>query len=245
MGLHTFGLERQLWGQGKMSNKKTIAIITNNIDLSLLLKEQFDLQGIFSLKLFNEKSIDLFLKKNENILAFIIAEDLLQTLKAKKNIESFWQRNKKITILISKNETEHDVVNDIRFQPLYTITLPIEFRALTKLLSDIVQQKEKPRFSNVDLGNIFLDVVGRKIHKHEKSAKLTEKESKILWYLLSNPNLKIDKKLLLKEIWGYTEKIETRTLTTHIYRIRQKFLEIGEDGYEISNIENSYILKTG
>ncbi|MEE3295364.1 MAG: winged helix-turn-helix domain-containing protein [Pseudomonadota bacterium] len=228
-----------------MSNKKTIAIITNNIDLSLLLKEQFDLQGIFSLKLFNEKSIDLFLKKNENILAFIIAEDLLQTLKAKKNIESFWQRNKKITILISKNETEHDVVNDIRFQPLYTITLPIEFRALTKLLSDIVQQKEKPRFSNVDLGNIFLDVVGRKIHKHEKSAKLTEKESKILWYLLSNPNLKIDKKLLLKEIWGYTEKIETRTLTTHIYRIRQKFLEIGEDGYEISNIENSYILKTG
>ena len=245
MGLHTFGLERQLWGQGKMSNKKTIAIITNNIDLSLLLKEQFDLQGIFSLKLFNEKSIDLFLKKNENILAFIITEDLLQTLKAKKNIESFWQRNKKITILISKNETEHDVVNDIRFQPLYTITLPIEFRALTKLLSDIVQQKEKPRFSNVDLGNIFLDVVGRKIHKHEKSAKLTEKESKILWYLLSNPNLKIDKKLLLKEIWGYTEKIETRTLTTHIYRIRQKFLEIGEDGYEISNIENSYILKTG
>ena len=121
----------------------------------------------------------------------------------------------------------------------------VEFRALTKLLSDLVQQKEKPRFSSVDLGNIFLDVVGRKIHKHEKSTKLTEKETKILWYLLSNPNLKIDKKLLLKEIWGYKEEIETRTLTTHIYRIRQKLLEIGEDGYEISNIENSYILKTG
>ena len=228
-----------------MSNKKTIAIITNNIELSLLLKEQFDLQGIFSLKLFNEKSIDLSLKKSENILAFMITEDLLETIQSQKNTESFWQRNKKTTILISKNETEHDVVNDIRFQPLYTITLPIEFRALTKLLSDLVQQKEKPRFSNVDLGNIFLDVLGRKIHKHEKSTKLTEKETKILWYLLSNPNLKIDKKLLLKEIWGYTEKIETRTLTTHIYRIRQKFLEIGEDGYEISNIENSYILKTG
>ena len=220
-----------------MSNKKTIAIITNNIELSLLLKEQFDLQGIFSLKLFNEKSIDLALKKNEKILAFMI--------KAQKNTESFWQRNKKTTILISKNETEHDVVNDIRFQPLYTITLPIEFRVLTKLLSDLVQQKEEPRFSNVDLGNIFLDVVGRKIHKHEKSAKLTDKESKILWYLLSNPNLKIDQKLLLKEIWGYTEEIETRTLTTHIYKIRQKFLEIGEDGFEIRNIENSYILKTG
>ena len=228
-----------------MSNKKTIAIITNNIELSLLLKEQFDLQGIFSLKLFNEKSIDLVLKKNEKILAFMITEDLLQTLKAQKNAESFLQRNKNSTIFISKNETEREVVNDIRLQPLYTITLPIEFRALIKLLSDLVQQKEEPRFSNVDLGDIFLDVVGRKIQKHEKSAKLTEKESKILWYLLSNPNLKIDKKLLLKEIWGYKEEIETRTLTTHIYRIRQKLLEIGEDGYEIRNIENSYILKTG
>ena len=201
-----------------MSNKKTIAIITNNIELSLLLKEQFDLQGMFSLKHFNEKSINLASKKNEKILAFMI--------------------------LISQNQTEHDVVNDIRFQPLYSITFPIEFRALTKLLSDLVQQKEEPRFSNVDFGNIFLDVVGRKIHKHEKSAKLTEKESKILWYLLSNPNLKIDQKLLLKEIWGYTEEIETRTLTTHIYRIRQKLLEIGENGFEIRNIENSYILKT-
>lgn len=228
-----------------MSNKKTIAIITNNIELSLLLKEQFDLQGMFSLKLFNEKNINLAFKKNEKILAFMITGDLLQTLKAQKNTESFWQRNKKNTIVISKNETEHDVVNDIRFQPLYTITLPIEFRVLTKLLSDLVQQKEEPRFSNVDLGNIFLDVVGRRIHKHGKSAKLTEKESKILWYLLSNPNLKIDQRLLLKEIWGYTEEIETRTLTTHIYRIRQKLLEIGEDGFEIRNIENSYILKTG
>ena len=156
MALHTFGLVRRLWGQGKMSNKKTIAIITNNIELSLLLKEQFDLQGMFSLKLFNEKSINLASKKNEKILAFMITEDLLQTLKAQKNTESFWLRNKKNTILISQNQTEHDVVNDIRFQPLYSITLPIEFRALTKLLSDLVQQKEEPRFSNVDFGNIFL-----------------------------------------------------------------------------------------
>ena len=116
-----------------MSNKKTIAIITNNIELSLLLKEQFDLQGMFSLKLFNEKSINLASKKNEKILVFMITEDLLQTLKTQKNTESFWQRNKKNTIVISKNETEHDVVNDIRFQPLYTITLPIDFRVLTKL----------------------------------------------------------------------------------------------------------------
>ena len=96
--LHTFALERRLWGQGKMSNKKTIAIITNNIELSLLLREQFDLQGIFSLKLFNEKIVDLSLTENENVLAFMITEDLLQTLKAQKNTESFWQRIKKTTI---------------------------------------------------------------------------------------------------------------------------------------------------
>ena len=78
-----------------MSNKKTIAIITNNIELSLLLKEQFDIQGIFSLKFFNEISIDLALNKNEKILAFMITEDLLQTLKAKKIQSHFGKETKR------------------------------------------------------------------------------------------------------------------------------------------------------
>ena len=92
------------------------------------------------------------------------------------------------------------------------------------------------------MGNFSLDVVGRKISFDKAHEKLTEKETEILWKLLNKIDHKITQKELLREIWGYDESIETRTLETHIYRIRKKLNSIGAKNYEIKNIDNSYVL---
>ena len=97
--------------------------------------------------------------------------------------------------------------------------------------------------NDIKIGGFILDVKGKKISLNKKVEKLTEKETEILWRLLSNKNSKILQKNLLKDIWGYDEDIETRTLETHIYRIRKKLHFIGVKRIEIKNIENSYILK--
>ena len=82
----------------------------------------------------------------------------------------------------------------------------------------------------------------RKISFDKVQEKLTEKETEILWKLLNKIDHKIPQKELLREIWGYDESIETRTLETHIYRIRKKLNSIGAKDYKINNIDNSYIL---
>ena len=96
--------------------------------------------------------------------------------------------------------------------------------------------------NDIKIGNFSLDIVGRKISFDKVNEKLTEKETEILWKLLNNIDYKIPQKEFLKEIWGYDESIETRTLETHIYRIRKKLSSIGVKHYEIKNIDNSYIL---
>ena len=95
---------------------------------------------------------------------------------------------------------------------------------------------------NIKKGNLLLDVHTRKIILNNTHEKLTEKETEILWKLLNKIEHKISQKELLKEIWGYDEGIETRTLETHIYRIRKKLNSVGAKNYKISNIDNSYIL---
>ncbi len=55
-----------------------------------------------------------------------------------------------------------------------------------------------------------------------KSVKLTDKEIKIVRFLYKSYGLAISKEKLLKNVWGYSEKITTHTLETHIYRLRQK-----------------------
>jgi DNA-binding response OmpR family regulator len=79
----------------------------------------------------------------------------------------------------------------------------------------------------------------------EKSGKvvtLTEKERHILLKLYERRGETVDRRELLGDIWGYAEGIETHTLETHIYRLRQKieddpakpqWLLTDEEGYRL------------
>ncbi len=51
---------------------------------------------------------------------------------------------------------------------------------------------------------------------------LTITEYKLLWYLFENSPKIITRDELLKEVWGYSEGVYSRTLDTHIRRVRQK-----------------------
>ncbi|MCB1561984.1 MAG: response regulator transcription factor [Alphaproteobacteria bacterium] len=56
----------------------------------------------------------------------------------------------------------------------------------------------------------------------EQIIRLTEKESRILMLLYENKGESIDRQSLLDQIWAYVDTVETHTLETHIYRLRQK-----------------------
>jgi hypothetical protein len=72
--------------------------------------------------------------------------------------------------------------------------------------------------------------------------RLTEKERDILCFLWMNKPNHVDRQSLLENVWGYVDGIETHTLETHIYRLRQKiekdpskpsFLITDEHGYRL------------
>jgi DNA-binding response OmpR family regulator len=52
--------------------------------------------------------------------------------------------------------------------------------------------------------------------------RLTDKETSILKYLYRQGPKTIGRDVLLKEVWGYNNRVTTHTLETHIYRLRQK-----------------------
>lgn len=56
----------------------------------------------------------------------------------------------------------------------------------------------------------------------ERKTKLTEKETAILKYLYRNGPKPVSRDTLLNEVWGYNADVNTHTLETHIYRLRQK-----------------------
>ncbi len=55
-----------------------------------------------------------------------------------------------------------------------------------------------------------------------KKVRLTEKETAMLKYLYRAGDKVIGRDVLLDEVWGYNAGVDTHTLETHIYRLRQK-----------------------
>lgn len=67
---------------------------------------------------------------------------------------------------------------------------------------------------------------------------LTEKENHLLHYLYDKRNEELSKNDLLINIWGITEEINTHTLETHIYRLKQKLFKL-EPNLTFSLINNN------
>lgn len=55
-----------------------------------------------------------------------------------------------------------------------------------------------------------------------KKVRLTEKEVAILRYLYRAGDKPVSRETLLGEVWGYNAGVNTHTLETHVYRLRQK-----------------------
>lgn len=72
------------------------------------------------------------------------------------------------------------------------------------------------------------------------SAELTEKETALLMALWKDREKSISREALLKDIWRYQAGIDTHTLETHIYRLRQKIAEAGGDEKMIATTQDGY-----
>jgi RNA polymerase sigma factor (sigma-70 family) len=71
-------------------------------------------------------------------------------------------------------------------------------------------------------GDIIVDVPARQVTRLGQSLDLSSKEFELLTYFLNHPQEILRRDRLLREVWGYAQFSETRTLDTHIARLRDK-----------------------
>ncbi|MDA7479145.1 winged helix-turn-helix domain-containing protein, partial [Candidatus Pelagibacter ubique] len=86
--------------------------------------------------------------------------------------------------------------------------------------------------SNIFIKSYELNLNSRIISKNKKILKLTEKEILVILFLFNANNPK-NINDLQKEVWQQKLTLETHTVETHIYRLRQKFLKVFNDKFFI------------
>lgn len=87
--------------------------------------------------------------------------------------------------------------------------------------------------SLIESGPFSLDKNSLKLHLDEEDIELTATEFKLLLSLIESPGVTQERGELLKQVWGYSDMIQTRTLDTHIKRLREK---LGTHGKSIETV---------
>lgn len=87
--------------------------------------------------------------------------------------------------------------------------------------------------SVVESGPFSLDKNALKLHLEGQAIELTATEFKLLLSMIESPGITQERGDLLKKVWGYSDLIQTRTLDTHIKRLREK---LGTHGNSIETV---------
>ena len=85
-------------------------------------------------------------------------------------------------------------------------------------------------------GNLELNLETYTVEIGGQAVRLTKKEIEILWTLASNANKVFSRDALLDKLWGFDFYGDSRTVDSHIKRLRAKLDDYPHDGWEIETI---------
>ena len=117
--------------------------------------------------------------------------------------------------------------------------LPIKILKLIEKINIFFLKVNFKSQSNIFIKSYELNLNSRIISKNKKILKLTEKEILVILFLFNANNPK-NINDLQKEVWKQKLTLETHTVETHIYRLRQKFLKVFNDKFFILSRKLGY-----
>ena len=162
-----------------------------------------------------------------------------------KNEEDF-QKNPDLDIIncliISKNSYKLLLNNNVISKNILDLNdLPLTLKKLLELISIKLIKLKFNHQSKIIIKGYELNLNSKFFSKDNLNLKLTEKEIEIILYL-SATKTKYDVADLQKNIWGYSENMETHTVETHIYRLRKKMSDLFKDESFILSHKNGYFI---
>ena len=210
--------------------KTTLLVFgTKNFNNSLNeIKEFFD----FTLIFFNKETFSISTMPTINGL--LVDIDVCSLFEESEFISKI--SNKPILLF-----TQAGVRNKLQFDHVTKIILPLNIDEIQTKIKNLITSNKFIKNSSVSIKNYTIDKNERKLKKNNFFITLTEREIQLIELLFNEEN-PLTKNTILKKVWNYSEKADTHTVETHIYRIRKKILSKFKDESFIINSKAGYTI---
>ena len=130
-------------------------------------------------------------------------------------------------LMLTARAEEIDRIVGLEFGADDYVTKPFSPREVVLRIRAIFRRGEKADES-LKAGPISIDPARHEVRINGKRVRLTSIEFKLLQKLMQRRGRVQDRDRLLNEVWGYESVIDTRTVDTHVRRLREKLGKAGD-----------------
>ena len=228
-----------------MSQK--IYIVEDEPDIRETLKYNFSNEGF---EVFTAPDGEEALSNIKKVLPDVLILDLmlpgLSGLDVCKSIRADDDIKDMSIIMLTAKGEEIDRVIGFELGADDYVTKPFSVRELILRVKVLLKKQRESLVENklVTFGPIRIDLDAHELKINDKEIVLTALEFKLLQHLVKRKGRVQTREQLLGDVWGYSAEVTTRTVDTHIKRLREKLGNTSDYiqtirgvGYRFSNVD--------
>jgi two-component system phosphate regulon response regulator PhoB len=220
-------------------SKDHILLVEDEPDLLQTLSFNFESEGYKVSKALNGEEAMKLLEKNDSIAMVILDLMLPDTsgLDICRHIRKTDDLKDILVIMVTAKGEEVDRVVGFEVGADDYVVKPYSVRELLLRVGGMLKRSSKEKDEGdkdvLVFEDLKIDTNKHKVYLSDKKISLTSKEFKLLKHLLSKADKVQTRDNLLDKVWGYNNDVTTRTVDTHVKRLRSK---IGKYGDKIETV---------
>ena len=210
-----------------------ILIVDDEERMRKLIKDFLASKGYTSLEAEDgEKALQVF-QENKNKISLILLDVMMPKLDGWSVLRQIRQTSKVPLIMLTARGEEQDELFGFELGVDEYISKPFSPKILVARVEAILK-RTSPKMKDVkDYGGIEIDKEGRTVKVDGKSIELSLREYELLTYLVENKDIALSRDKILNNVWNYDYYGDSRTIDSHIKKIRHK---LGKKGKYIKTI---------
>jgi two-component system alkaline phosphatase synthesis response regulator PhoP len=201
-----------------------ILVIEDNEDLAFGLRNNLEIEG-YAVEVARNGAAGLA-RTREFRPDLVVLDLMLPGLDGYRVLRQMREDDLNVPVLIlTARSEEADKVRGFRLGADDYVTKPFGVLELMARVEALLRRSGAGRSARAlptCFGNVVVDPATRTVRKGDRDVPLTSMEFNLLLALLQRRGAVVSRLELLREVWGHTATVLTRTVDTHVAELRRK-----------------------
>ena len=214
-------------------NNNCILVVDDELRMRKLIKDFLIASGFSILEAEDgEQALEVF-EKEKSRINLILLDVMMPKLDGWSVLRQIRQESRVPIIMLTARGEEQDELFGFELGVDEYISKPFSPKILVARVEAILKRTNQSQKEIKEYDGIEVDKEGRTIKVDGKPIELSLREYELLTYLLDNENIALSRDKILNNVWNYDYYGDSRTIDSHIKKIRHK---LGKKGKYIKTI---------